>query len=183
MLKTSNWQKIQETKWNSINSIYAKAHKSQTTENQRQSLKLVRNTVPTTEIIAMTSDFSSKIMEPRKKWHNIFQVLRELSTWNCIYDENILTEWRGNKTSSDEEKLRDLFSADPSSKYSQGILRTAQKQENSLGMPGNKRRTEVTKIWAITISCPSPLMVSKLCLRDKAKLQTLMSSSNCKGNM
>lgn len=39
--KASNWQKIQETKWNSINSVYAKAHKNQTTENQRQSLKLV----------------------------------------------------------------------------------------------------------------------------------------------
>lgn len=113
MLKTSNWQKIQETKWNSINSIYAKAHKNQTTENQRQSLKLVRNTAPTMEIIPMTSDSSSKIMEPRQKWHNIFQVLRELSTWNCIYDENILTEWRGNKTSSDEETKRFIF-ADPS---------------------------------------------------------------------
>ena len=106
-------------------------------------------------------------------------MLRELSTWNCIYDENILIEWRGNKTSSDEEKLRDLFPADPSSKYSQGILKTEQKQENSFGIPGNKRTTEVAKIWIVIISCPSRLMFSKLCLRDKAKLLTLMSSSNC----
>ena len=92
----------------------------------------------------MTEKFSGT-MEIRRKC-DIFQVLRELSTWNCIYDENILTEWRGNKTSSDEEKLRDLFSADPSSKYSQGILKTEQKQENSFGIPGNKRTTEVAKI-------------------------------------
>lgn len=36
---------------------------------------------------------------------------------------------KGNKTSSDEEKLRDLFLADPSTKYSQGNLKTEQKQK------------------------------------------------------
>lgn len=80
------------------------------------------------------------------------------------------------------KKLRDLFLQTLPGKYSQGNLKTEQKQENSFGIPGNKRRTEVAKIWIITISCPS-LMFSKLCLRDKAKILTLMSSSNYKGYM
>ena len=63
----------------------------------------------------MTVDFSSEIMEARRKCH-ICKVLKEKSIVNSISRENILHEWRWNKTFSDEGRLRKFIPSTPALK-------------------------------------------------------------------
>lgn len=46
--------------------------------------------------IWMTANFSSEMMEARRKWHCTFSVLKELSTENSTSGENIIKGWKGN---------------------------------------------------------------------------------------
>lgn len=48
-------------------------------------------------MIQMTTDFSTEIMGTIKKWHNIFQGLKEKSSQNFISSQNTLQKWRWNK--------------------------------------------------------------------------------------
>lgn len=48
-------------------------------------------------MIQMTTNFSTEIMGTIKKWHNIFQGLKEKSSQNFISSQNTLHKWRWNK--------------------------------------------------------------------------------------
>lgn len=102
----------------------------------------------------MTTDFSSEIMEARRKWHNIFQMLKEkYGQWtNFISSEIILQEWEEMKTFKDERKLRKFVTTRPALKISNRKEmikeRILEHQEREKKKPKTK---ESTKIWIFTI--------------------------------
>ena len=67
--------------------------------------------------IQMTADFLSQTMETRRKWHNIFQVLKEMSTQNSTSRE--LLSFRNEdeiKIFLNDGKLRDFVTNRPTLK-------------------------------------------------------------------
>lgn len=73
-------------------------------------------TLPTfKKAIRMTTDFSSKTMEVRRMWHNIFQVQnKKLSIQNTILSRN--TFWNKDEIKTIEAKLRKDVASRPTLK-------------------------------------------------------------------